>query len=110
MRSKTGGASKPASKRVRFDKRGDLNEVMDITDIINGILGPASQAPLPTFTVFSLSESEAADHIVQHLFRECPSMTSDKMSFVQSMVHFYERYKGDEGIQGAKPGFVPFAD
>lgn len=102
MRSKS-TSGKPVSRRVRFDKRGDAGEVMDITDIINGILAPASQRPDPTFTVFSLSESEAADHIVQHLFRECPSMTQDKMSFVQSMVHFFEKYKGDDGIKG-EPG------
>ncbi|EKX35026.1 hypothetical protein GUITHDRAFT_118775 [Guillardia theta CCMP2712] len=90
MRSKA-MATKPSAKRLRFDRRGEGSDVMDLSDIINGILGPASEDARPSFTVFSLSEEETAEHIMQNLFKECPSLTEDKMKFMRSMGLMYEK-------------------
>lgn len=95
MRSKAMASSKPLAKRVRFDRKGDGTDCMDLSDIINGILGPASEDGRPTFTVFSLSEEETAEHIVQNLFKECPSLTEDKARFMRSMGLMYERIRSE---------------
>jgi len=45
--------------------------------------------------VFSLSEEETAEHIVQNLFKECPSLTEDKMKFMRSMGLLFEKIHGE---------------
>ncbi|EKX30889.1 hypothetical protein GUITHDRAFT_117645 [Guillardia theta CCMP2712] len=95
MRSKSGapcGVGKPSySKRVRLERKAEASDLIDLTDIINGILGPAAADSRPSYTAFFLSEAETAEHVVQHLFRECPTLTRDRMEFVRSMTRLYDK-------------------
>lgn len=106
MRSKSGaaGGGKTSSKRVRLERKSDTSDLMDLTDIINGILGPVSADSRPSYTVFSLSESETAEHIVHHLFRECPALTRDRMEFVRSMTRLYDKMAAESDDKGCAFG------
>eukprot|EP00960_Hanusia_phi_P002682 79012-Hanusia_phi.AAC.1 len=71
-----GGAS--LAKRMRLDRKPEVAEAIDLGDIIHGVLGPVAFRVGPSRTVFTLSEEESAEHIVQHLFKECPTITADR--------------------------------
>lgn len=79
------------TKRVRIDKKWIESENVDIDDIVNHILLSVPSESKSSHTVFSLSEWETAEHIVQMLFKECPTITKSKMDFALHMSYLYDR-------------------
>lgn len=80
-----------SSKRVRIDKKWIDSENVDIDDIVNQILLSVPSENKSSHTVFSLSEWETAEHIVQMLFKECPTITKSKMDFAMHMSYLYDK-------------------
>lgn len=70
-------------------------EVIDLSDIVHGILGPVCDQKAASYTLFSLSEEETAEHIVQNLLKECPGLTGDRMQFSRNMMLLYDKMRGD---------------
>ena len=79
------------SKRVRIDKKWVESDNVDIDDILNHILLSVPSESKSSHTVFSLSEWETAEHIVQMLFKECPTITKSKMDFAMHMSYLYDK-------------------
>eukprot|EP00960_Hanusia_phi_P056859 763388-Hanusia_phi.AAC.10 len=78
-------------KRVRLDKKWSETDTVDIDDIVNQVLLPDHDGKRSTHTIFSLSEWETAEHIVQMLFKECPTITKSKMEFTRHMSYLYDK-------------------
>lgn len=89
--SRTSVAAGNPTKRVRIDKKWMSEENVDIDDIVNHILLSVPSESKSSHTIFSLSEWETAEHIVQMLFKECPSITRSKMDFALHMSYLYDR-------------------
>jgi len=81
----------PSAKRMRLDKKWAESENVDIDDIVNRILLSVPSEQKSSYTVFSLSEWETAEHIIHMLFKECPSLTKTKMDFNIHMSHLYDK-------------------